>query len=184
MLAVSGLSKRAWVLSLCSASVLLYKMSAGLSCERAVLTSLVLEFLCYRPHPRRRKGKLSFPHTFWMGSKNTRTSLVAKTVKSLPAMQQTRVQYLGQDDPLEKGMTEYSSIIAWRTPWTERGWSAFTLRGLKIQVQLRRRSLPAGTHLPVASRSSVQHRFSLVLCSWDERRAGGPWTVSTWSSHV
>ena len=99
MLAVSGLSKRAWVLSLCSASVLLYKMSAGLSCERAVLTSLVLEFLCYRPHPRRRKGKLSFPHTFWMGSKNTRTSLVAKTVKSLPAMQQTRVQSLGREDP-------------------------------------------------------------------------------------
>ena len=46
-------------------------------------------------------------------------SLVAQTEKNLPAMQQTRVQYLGQDDPLEKGMTEYSSILAWRIPWTE-----------------------------------------------------------------
>ena len=46
-------------------------------------------------------------------------SLVAQTEKNLPVMQQTRVQYLGQDDPLEKGMTEYSSILAWRIPWTE-----------------------------------------------------------------
>ena len=46
-------------------------------------------------------------------------SLVAQTEKNLPAMQQTRVQYLGQDDPLEKGLTEYSSILAWRIPWTE-----------------------------------------------------------------
>ena len=44
---------------------------------------------------------------------------MAQTEKNLPAMQQTRVQYLGQDDPLEKGMTEYSSILAWRIPWTE-----------------------------------------------------------------
>ena len=184
MLAVSGLSKRAWVPSLCSASVLLYKMSAGLSWERAVLTSLVLEFLCYRPHPRRRKGKLSFPHTFWMGSKNTRTSLVAKTVKSLPAMQETRVQSLGREDPLEKGMATHSSILAWRTPWTERERSAFILCGLKIHLQLRWCSLPVSMHLPFVSCTSVQHCFSLVLCSWDERRAGGPWTVSTRSSHV
>ena len=46
-------------------------------------------------------------------------SLVAQTAKNLPEMQQTRVQYLGQDGPLEKGMTEYSSILAWRIPWTE-----------------------------------------------------------------
>ena len=65
------------------------------------MTSLVLEFLCYRLHLCRREGKLSFPHTFWMGSKNPKTSLVAKTVKSLPAMQETWVQSLGQEDPLE-----------------------------------------------------------------------------------
>ena len=46
-------------------------------------------------------------------------SLVAQMVKSLPAMQETQVQSLGQEDPLEKGMTTHSSIPAWRIPWTE-----------------------------------------------------------------
>ena len=40
-------------------------------------------------------------------------------VKNLPAMQDTWVQSLGQEDPLEKGMTTHSSILAWRIPWTE-----------------------------------------------------------------
>ena len=40
-------------------------------------------------------------------------------VKNLPAMQETWVQSLGQEDPLEKGMETHSSILAWRIPWTE-----------------------------------------------------------------
>ena len=46
-------------------------------------------------------------------------SMVAQTVKNLPAMWETQVWYLGQEDPLEKGMATYSSILAWRIPWTE-----------------------------------------------------------------
>ena len=46
-------------------------------------------------------------------------SLVAQMVKSLPAMQETWVQFLGQEDPLDKGMAIYSSVLAWRIPWTE-----------------------------------------------------------------
>jgi len=46
-------------------------------------------------------------------------SLVAQTVKNLPAMPETQVQSLGEDDPLEKGMATRSSILAWRIPWTE-----------------------------------------------------------------
>ena len=46
-------------------------------------------------------------------------SLVAQTVKNLPAMQETRVWYLGWEDPLEKGIAAHSSILAWRIPWTE-----------------------------------------------------------------
>ena len=46
-------------------------------------------------------------------------SLVAQTVKNLPAMQETWVQSLGQEDPLEKRMAIHSSILAWRIPWTE-----------------------------------------------------------------
>ena len=44
---------------------------------------------------------------------------IAQTVKNLPAMQETRVQSLGQENPLEKGMAIHSSILAWRIPWTE-----------------------------------------------------------------
>ena len=46
-------------------------------------------------------------------------SLVAQTVKNLPAMQETRVQSLGWEDPLEEGMATHSSVLAWRIPWTE-----------------------------------------------------------------
>ena len=44
---------------------------------------------------------------------------MAQLVKNLPAMQETRVQSLGWEDPLEKGMETHSSILAWRIPWTE-----------------------------------------------------------------
>ena len=45
---------------------------------------------------------------------------MAQVVKNLPAMQETRVQSLGQEDPLEKGIiATHSSILAWRIPWTE-----------------------------------------------------------------
>ena len=46
-------------------------------------------------------------------------SLVAQMVKYLSSMQETWVQSLGQEDPLEKGMANYSSILAWRIPWRE-----------------------------------------------------------------
>ena len=46
-------------------------------------------------------------------------SLIAHLVNHLPAMQETRVQFLGQEDPLEKEMSTHSSILAWRIPWTE-----------------------------------------------------------------
>ena len=40
-------------------------------------------------------------------------------VKSPPAMQETRVQSLGWEDPLQKGMATHSSLLVWRLPWTE-----------------------------------------------------------------
>ena len=45
--------------------------------------------------------------------------LVSQMVKNLPGMQETPVRSLGQKDPLEKEMAAYSSILAWRIPWTE-----------------------------------------------------------------
>ena len=56
-------------------------------------------------------------------------------VKNLPAMQETWVQSLGQKEPLEKEMAIHSSILAWRTPWTEepagRGWGLLQSQGLQ-----------------------------------------------------
>ena len=46
-------------------------------------------------------------------------SLVAHLVKNLPVMQKTWVQFLGQEDPLEKEIATHSSIIAWEISWTD-----------------------------------------------------------------
>ena len=46
-------------------------------------------------------------------------SLVAQMVKNSPVMQETRVQLLGWEDPLVKGMATHTSILAWRILWTE-----------------------------------------------------------------
>ena len=47
------------------------------------------------------------------------TSLVAQMVNNLPPVQKIQVQSMGWEDPLEKDMATHSSILAWRTPWTE-----------------------------------------------------------------
>ena len=44
---------------------------------------------------------------------------MAQTVKNLPVVQETQVQFLGQEDPLEKEMSTHSSILVWRIPWPE-----------------------------------------------------------------
>ena len=46
-------------------------------------------------------------------------TLIAQLVKNLPVMQETWIQSLGQEDPLEKGMATHFSILAWRIPWRE-----------------------------------------------------------------
>ena len=48
-----------------------------------------------------------------------RASLVAQTLKTQPAIQETGVQSVSQEDPLKKGMAIHSSILAWKTPWTD-----------------------------------------------------------------
>ena len=54
--------------------------------------------------------------------------LVAQTVKNLPPMLEIWVRFLGQEDPLEKGMATYSSILAWKIPWTEKPATAKSLQ--------------------------------------------------------
>ena len=68
----------------------------------------------------RRRACLPQKHAHMHGSPPTQgTSLVAQKVKNLPALQETWIQSLGQEDPLEKGKVTHSSILAWRIPGME-----------------------------------------------------------------
>ena len=60
------------------------------------------------------------------------TAPVVQLLKNLPAMQETQVQSLGQEDPLEKGMATHSSILAWRIPWTEEPGRLQSLGSLRV----------------------------------------------------
>ena len=62
-------------------------------------------------------------------SPHMRTSLIAQSVKNLPAMQETWVGFLGREDPLEKEMAIHSSILAWRIPMDRGAWRA-TVHGV------------------------------------------------------
>ena len=72
---------------------------------------------CCRYHSR---GYRPRPWKVWiMGLFTSKASLVAQTVKRLPAMWETWVRFLGQEDPLEKEMAIHSSTLAWKIPWAE-----------------------------------------------------------------
>ena len=61
----------------------------------------------------------NIPCLLWLFMLSYGASLMAQTVKNLPAMRETWVQSPGWEDPLEKEMATHSSILAWRIPWTE-----------------------------------------------------------------
>ena len=72
---------------------------------------------------------------------------MAQTVKKRPAMQETGVQSLGWEDPLEKEMATHSSILAWRIPWTEEhaGLQSMDRKELDMTEQLT--NTQAHTHI-------------------------------------
>ena len=67
---------------------------------------------------------------------NIGLSLVAQQLKHLPAMWETWVQSLGREDPLEKEMATYSSILSWRIPWTEELGGLSSMESQKNWTQL------------------------------------------------
>ena len=62
----------------------------------------------------------------------TTSSLVAQTVKNLPAMQETGIRSLGQEDPQETEMATHSSILAWRIAWTEDPGGLWSMRSQRV----------------------------------------------------
>ena len=85
-----------------------------------------------------------------------------ETVENLPVRQETWVQSLGQEDPLEKGMATHSSILAWRIPWTEDKQSviiAITSNDNDNQ-QLIARHMPGNIkHTSLYSQQNVEDKF-------------------------
>ena len=61
---------------------------------------------------------------------------MAQTIKHLPAIQETWVQSLGWEDPLEKEMAAHSSALAWRVPWTEKPGRLQSMWSQKSQTRL------------------------------------------------
>ena len=59
-------------------------------------------------------------------------SLVAQIVENLPAVQETQVQFPSQEDPLEKGMADHSSFLAWIIPWTEKPGGLQSIRSQRV----------------------------------------------------
>ena len=68
---------------------------------------------------------------------NEQSSLVVQLVKHLPAMLETQIQSLGQEDSLEKEVATHSSVLAWKNPMDRGAWQAIIHRVVKSSTQLR-----------------------------------------------
>ena len=104
---------------------------------------------------------------------NLGASLVAQTVKNPPTMQDTRVQSLGWEDPLEKAMAPHSSILAWRIPWTEGPWT--TVHGV-AQSQTRLRDFTFTRHFHALEQEMATHSCSCL----ENPRDGGAWWAAVY----
>ena len=71
-------------------------------------------------------------HRIFFPQQSREASLIAQLVKTLPAMQETSVPFLGWEDPLEKGKATHSRILAWRIPWTVQSVGSDTTERLSL----------------------------------------------------
>ena len=85
----------------------------------------ILEWVAM-PSSKRSSPPRDWSHTSYVsciaGGFFTKASLVAQTVKRLPAMRETRVRFLGREDPLKKAMGPHSSTLAWKNPMDRGAW--------------------------------------------------------------
>ena len=91
-------------------------------------------------------------------------SLVAQLVKRLPAMQETRVQFLAWEDPLEKEMAACSSILAWKIPWTEELGRLHSIGSQELDTTEQLKRIHPHTHVCLRKR----HRFEGD--GWEDRK--------------
>ena len=90
------------------------------------------------------------------------TSQVARWVKNKPAMQETQVGSLGQEDPLEEKMATHSSIIAWEIPWTEESGGLPSMRLQRVGHD--RLNIHTDIYIIITSINSI--RFLSLRSGW------------------
>ena len=116
-------------------------------------------------------------------------SLVAQTVKNLPAMREIWVQSLGWEDLLDKGMSTHSSILAWRIPWTEEpvGPQSTGHRRVWHDVALQMWGVAWWTKVPAGwttSSSDLIIQFQVKLYSVTSGRISFYWLKAMWELQV
>ena len=84
---------------------------------------------------------------------------MAQRVKNLPAMQETWIRSLGQEDPLEEGMATHSSVLAWKIPWTEGARIAED----SVIVYPRGQRIESQSWTPLKRQSTYTYFFSVCL---------------------
>ena len=95
---------------------------------------------------------------------------MAQTVKNLPVMQETQVQSLGQEGPLEKGMAAHSSVLAWKIPWIEEPEG---LQPMRSQSQTQLSDFTFTFHFHALEKEMATHSSILAWrISWTEEPGG------------
>ena len=102
-----------WQGLICDAKWMKVSVLFKVICSTVDVTVISLEVQWLRLHASNAGGMCLIP------GQGTKSSLVAQMVKNVSAVWETWVQSLGWEDALEKGMATYTSIFAWRIPWTE-----------------------------------------------------------------
>ena len=101
-------------------------------------------------------------------------SLVAQTVKHLPAVREIRVWFLGQEDPLEKEMAIHSSTLAWKIPWTEEPGRLQSMGSLRVKRTER-------LHFHLSLSCIGEGNANPLQCSCLENpRDGGAWWAAVY----
>ena len=96
------------------------------------------------------------------------TYLVAQMVKNLPTIQETWVQFLGQEDPLEKGMTTHSCTLAWRIRWTEEAGRLQSMGSQRVGHNcMTNTNTHTHTHTHTHTQECKTHAVLLSILGWE-----------------
>ena len=87
---------------------------------------------------------------------------MAQWVKNLPAVQESQVRSLGQEDPLQKGMATHSSNLAWRIPWTEEPGGRQSMGSQRVGHDKVTHTTSFPYFLPVNSKSGEQFQLEMI----------------------